>query len=99
MKEIIAEMFLLKESFNNMKAKFTDDQLKPGAKFIGNVNGAICEVVKIENPVTSYELDWKGDLKPKTRNTVVVVTLKDFKTGHTFQYGLEALKRCDITIC
>lgn len=98
MKKIIAAMFLLKESFNNMKAKFTDDQLKPGAKFIGNVNGAICEVVKIENPVTSYELDWKGDLKPKTRNTVVVVTLKDCKTGRTFQYGLEALKRCNITI-
>ena len=24
--------------------------------------------------------------------------LKDCKTGHTFQYGLEALKRCNITI-
>lgn len=91
-------MFLLKESFNNMRAKFTDDQLKPGTKFIGNVNGAICEVVKIESPVTSYKFDWKGDLEPKTRNTVAVVTLKDCKTGHTFQYGLEALKRCDITI-
>ena len=68
-----------------MKAAiFTDDQLKPGTRFKGNVNGAICEVMKIESPITSC----KG----------VVVTLKDCKTGHTFQYGLEALKRCDITI-
>ena len=82
-----------------MKAKFTDDQLKLGTRFKGNVNGEICEVIKIENPVTSYKLDWKGDIEPTKRNTVVVVTLKDCKTGHTFQYGLEALKRCYITIC
>lgn len=82
-----------------MKARFTDDQLKPGTIFRGNVNVAICEIVKIENPVTSYKLDWEGDLEPTKRNTVVVVTFKDSKTGHTFQYGLEALKRCDITIC
>lgn len=82
-----------------MKAKFTDDQLKLGTRFKGNVNGAICEVIKIENPVTSYKLDWKGDIEPNKRNTVIVVTLKDCKTGHTFQYGLEALKRCYITIC
>lgn len=82
-----------------MKAKFTDDQLKLGTRFKGNVNGAICEVIKIENPVTSYKLDWKGDIEPTKINTVVVVTLKDCKTGHTFQYGLEALKRCYITIC
>lgn len=82
-----------------MKAKFTDDQLKLGTRFKGNVNGAICEVIKIEKPVTSYKLDWKGDIEPTKINTVVVVTLKDCKTGHTFQYGLEALKRCYITIC
>lgn len=81
-----------------MKARFTDDQLKPGTRFIGNVNGAICEIIKIENPVTSYKLDWKGDLEPNTRNTVVVATLKDCRTGRAFQYGLEALKRCNITI-
>ena len=81
-----------------IKAIFTDDQLKPGTKFKGNVNGAICEVIKIESPVTPYKPDWKGGLEPTKRNTVVVVTLKDCKTGHTFQYGLEALKRCDITI-
>ena len=80
-----------------MKAIFTDDQLKAGTRFKGNVNGAICEVIKIENPVTSYKLDWKGDLEPTKRNTVVA-NLKDFKTGRVFQYGLEALKRCDITI-
>ena len=69
-----------------MKAAiFTDDQLKPGTRFKGNVNGAICEVMKIESPITSC----KG---------VVVVTLEDCKTGYTFQYGLEALKRCNITI-
>lgn len=66
------------------KAIFADDQLKPGTRFKGNVNGAICEVMKIESPITSC----KG----------VVVTLKDCKTGRTFQYGLEALKRCNITI-
>ena len=81
-----------------MKAIFTDDQLKAGTRFKGNVNGAICEVIKIESPVTPYKPDWKGDLEPTKRNTVVVVTLKDCKTGRTFQYGLEALKRCDITI-
>lgn len=81
-----------------MKARFTDDQLKPGMKFRGNANGAICEIIKIESPVTSYKLDWKGDIEPKTKNAVEVVTLKDCKTGHTFQYGLEALKRCNITI-
>ena len=81
-----------------MKAIFTDDQFKAGTRFKGNVNGAICEVIKIERPVAPYKLDWEGDLEPTKRNTVVVVTLKDCKTGHTFQYGLEALKRCDITI-
>ena len=81
-----------------MKAIFTDNQLKPGTRFKGNVNGAICEVIKIENPAISYKLDWKGDLEPTKRNTAVVATLKDCKTGHTFQYGLEALKRCNITI-
>ena len=81
-----------------MKAIFIDGQLRAGTRFKGNVNGASCEVIKIENPVTSYKLDWKGDLEPTKRNTVVVATLKDYKTGRTFQYGLEALKRCDITI-
>lgn len=81
-----------------MKAMFTDDQLKAGTRFKGNVNGAICEVIKIESPVTPYKPDRKGGLELTKRNTVVVVTLKDCKTDHTFQYGLEALKRCDITI-
>lgn len=80
------------------KAIFTDDQLKPGIRFKGNVNGAICEVMKIENPVASCKPDRKGGLELTKRDTVVVVTLKDCKTGHTFQYGLEALKRCNITI-
>ena len=81
-----------------MKAIFTDDQLKAGTRFKGNVNGAICEVIKIESPVTSYKFDLKGDLEPTKRNMAAIAILKDCKTGHTFQYGLEALKRCDITI-
>ena len=81
-----------------MKAKFSDDQLKAGTVFMGNVNGAICEIVKIENPVTSYYVDWKGDTIPSTKNHVSVATIKDRKTGNTFQYGLEALKRCNIQI-
>lgn len=82
-----------------MKARFTDDQLKTGTIFQGNVNGAICEIVKIENPVTSYKVDWKGDVISSTKSPVSVATIKDCKTWRTFQYGLEALKRCDITIC
>ena len=81
-----------------MKAKFTDDQLKNGTVFMGNVNEAICQIVKIENPVTSYCVDWKGDVIPSTKNHASVATIKDCKTGHIFQYGLEALKRCNITI-
>ena len=81
-----------------MKAKFTDEQLKAGTVFMGNVNGAICEIVKIENPVTSYYVDWKGDIIPSTKSPVSVATIKDRKTEHTFQYGLESLKRCNIQI-
>ena len=81
-----------------IKAISIESKLKPGARLKGNVNGEICEVVKIENPVAFGELDCKGALEPTKRNTVAVATLKDCKTGRTFQYGLEALKRCDITI-
>lgn len=77
---------------------FCDDQLKVGTRFQGNVNGAICEVVKIENPVTSYKLDWKGDTEPKRTNMAKTALIKDCKTGRVFQYGLEVLKRCNITI-
>ena len=81
-----------------MKAKFTDDQLKAGTVFMGSVNGAICKITKIEIPVTSYYVDWKGDVIPSTKNHVPVAIIKDCETGHTFQYGLEALKRCNIQI-
>lgn len=81
-----------------MKAKFTDEQLKAGTVFMGNVNGAICEIVKIENPVTSYYVDWKGDIIPSTKVPFPLRQSKTKKTGHTFQYGLEALKRCNIQI-
>ena len=66
----------------DMKAIFTDEQLKLGTKFKGNVNGAIMEIIKIENPQSASP----------------VANIKDCKTGHIFQYGLEALKRCNITI-
>ena len=82
-----------------MKAKFSDDQLKTGTVFMGNVNGAICEIMKIEKHVTSYLVDLKREAIPSTKSPVSVVIIKDHKTGHTFQYGLEALKRCNIAIC
>ena len=66
----------------DMKALFTDEQLKAGTKIKGNVNGAVMEILKIENPQSASP----------------VASIKDCKTGHTFQYGLEALKRCNITI-
>ena len=65
-----------------MKAIFTDEQLKLGTKFKGNVNGAVMEIIKIENPQSASP----------------VANIKDYETGHIFQYGLEALKRCNISI-
>lgn len=75
-----------------------DDQLKVGTKFRGNVNGTICEVIKIENPVTSCKLDWKGDIEFIKTSMAKIALIKECKTGRIFQYGLEALKRCNITI-
>ena len=75
-----------------MKALFTDKQLKLGTKFKGNVNGAVMEIIKIENPTTAT---------PAERNLFTfgkTAIIKDYKTGHIFHYGLEALKRYDITI-
>lgn len=81
-----------------MKAKFTDDQLKPGTIFRGNVNGAIFKIAKIENPVTSYRVDWKGDAEPIRNNKAKIAIIKDCNTERVFQHDLEMLKRCDITI-
>ena len=75
-----------------MKALFTDEQLQVGTKIKGNVNNAIIKIIKIENPTLATATD------NKFINLSAMVTLKDCKTGHTFQYGLEALKRCNITI-
>lgn len=75
-----------------MKALFTDEQLKAGTKIKGNVNGAVMEILKIETPTTAT---------PAERNQFSfgrTAIIKDCKTGHIFQYGLEALKRCNITI-
>ena len=75
-----------------MKALFTDEQLQAGTKIKGNVNNAIMKIIKIEKPTFATATD------NKFINYSAMVTLKDCKTGHTFQYGLEALKRCNITI-
>lgn len=77
---------------------FEDERLKVGTKFKGNVNGSLCEIIKIENPVTCYKVDWKGDTEPARTNNAKTAIIKDCKTGRVFQYGLEALKRCNITI-
>ena len=75
-----------------MKALFTDEQMQAGTKIKGNVNNAIMQIIKIEKPNLATATD------NKFINLFAMVTLKDCKTGHTFQYGLEALKRCNITI-
>ena len=56
-------------------------EIKIGSTIVGNVNGAVFEVVKIE----------------KNHRGTDLAILKDCNTGKTFQYGLEALKRCYIT--
>lgn len=70
-----------------MKELFTNERLKPGVKFKGNVNNEVFEIIKIERP-QHYIYS-----SSKCCNVVV----KD-KKGNTFCYGLEALKRCSITI-
>ena len=50
------------------------------------------QIIKIEKPTLVTATD------NKFINLSTMVTLKDCKTGHIFQYGLEALKRCNITI-
>jgi hypothetical protein len=75
-----------------MKALFTDEQLQVGTKIKGNVNNAIMQIIKIENSTLAAATD------NKFINRSAMVTLKDCKTGNIFQYGLEALKRCNISI-
>ena len=75
-----------------MKALFTDEQLQVGTMIKGNINNAIMKIIKIENPTLATATD------NKFIKLSAMVTLKDCKTGHIFQYGLEALKRCNITI-
>lgn len=67
----------------DMKALFTDGDLRVGTVFVGNVNGATMKILKIE---------------PSYRGGSKVAYIQDTKTGNRFQYGFEALKRCDITI-
>lgn len=75
-----------------MKALFTDEQLQVGTKIKGNVNNAIMKIIKIEKTTLATATD------NNFINLSAMVTLKDCKTGHIFQYGLEALKRCNIMI-
>ena len=75
-----------------MKALFTDEQLQVGTKIKGNVNNAIMQIIKIEKPTLATATD------NKFINLSAMVTLKDCKTRNIFQYGLEALKRCNISI-
>jgi hypothetical protein len=75
-----------------MKALFTDEQLQVGTKIKGNENNAIMQIIKIENSTLAAATD------NKFINRSAMVTLKDCKTGNIFQYGLEALKRCNISI-
>ena len=77
---------------------FEDERLKVGTKFKCNVNGALFEIIKMENPVTCYKVDWKVDTESARTNNTKNAIIKDCKTGRVFQYGLEALKRCNITI-
>lgn len=59
------------------------DKFTIGTQFVGNVNGAKCEVIK-------FAPDRNG--KPS------LVVSKDLKTDKTFTYGIRALEKCDITI-
>lgn len=68
------------------------EELKQGTRFLGNVNGAEMEIVKIESKECGVARDDSVHKFP------VSVTLRDCKSGHTHTCGLEALRRCDITI-
>ena len=59
------------------------EEIRVGARFLCNANGATMEVVRLER-----------DRQGKLSN----VAIKDLRSGHVFLYGLEALRRCDITI-
>lgn len=65
-----------------MKAKIKN--ITPGMVLRGNVNGATMEVLRIEELTA--------------RHGGPLAVLKDQMTGRTFTHGLEALKRCDLSI-
>lgn len=65
-----------------MKAKFTDEQLKAGTRIKGNVNGAIFEILWVDE-------NEKG---------IKYAMLKDEKTERKSLAHLETLKRYDLTI-
>jgi hypothetical protein len=71
--------------------KIINDNLEVGTKFRGNINNALMEIIKIEN---SELISARGTTIQK--NPVAVI--KNLKNGKITTYGLEALKRCNITI-
>ena len=68
-------------------------ELSPGTRIRGNVNGAEMEIIKIENKECGVP---KDDVS--IHKFPMSVILRDCKSGKTFTCGLEALRRCDITI-
>lgn len=61
-------------------------KLKTGTVFIGNVNHIKMEIVEIQC----------SNLKGCCQQTALV---KECATGRIFSYGLQALERCNLTIC
>ena len=68
------------------------EDLKPGTRFRGNVNGAEMEIIKIESKECGVAREDSIHKFP------VSVIFRDCKNGHTHTCGLEALRRCNITI-
>lgn len=82
----------------DMKPIFEAEQLKVGTKFIGNINGCMCQIAKLETPNKYTTLEWKGQPDFKIKYNSLTAIIKDLNTGKIFSYGYEALRRCNITI-
>lgn len=67
-----------------MEKSCIEGKLKPGTVFIGNVNNAVMELAGIQ--------------KSGKSQCPEIAVIREVKTGKLFTYGLDALKRCDITI-
>ena len=62
-----------------------------------NENG-IVEIYAIFTDIDEYKKNQESIKIENPQSASSVASIKDCKTGHIFQYGLEALKRCNITI-